>query len=310
MKPELHIVLGKGGVGKSTVSAALALALAHDGRSVLAIELDAPGGLCRALHVEPEAAGDIVRSPLGVSVAYFSGAAALAEYLTRVVRLPMLHTVLDHPLYRAFVGAAPGLGELMVMGKVRDELVLQKQGRKPRWDAVVLDAGASGHALEHLRMPKTAAVTFASGRVHREAKKVHGVLADPGRTRVHVVATPEEMPIAEAMEAVARLRHDLELPVGQLLVNQCREIAPDGVEPVLAQLASLPVSDPERRRVQKSVVVACRRALGWERIQEAAIAALERDSGLRARRLPALPAQPLGLPELRQLAELLTEVAA
>ncbi len=136
----LHFVTGKGGVGKSTLAAALALALSRSGGRVLAVELDAPGGLSRALGVTLAAPGEIVGSSSGVWVSYFDGGAALSEYLMRKVRLGRLaQKLFDHPLYGAFVQAAPGVKELMAIGKVRDELLLQR-----RWDAVVVDAGASG----------------------------------------------------------------------------------------------------------------------------------------------------------------------
>lgn len=209
MARALHVVTGKGGVGKSTVAAALAIGLAGAGRRVLAIELGQAAGLCRALATRPMAPGAIapVLTTPGLSVAYFDGAVALAEYLTRRMRLGRLgRAVMAHPLYRGFVAAAPGVQALLAMGKIRDELVLQRLGAGPRWDAVVVDAGASGHALEHLRMPAAAAATFTGGLVHREAEVNARLLADPAITAIHVVATPEELPVAEAEQVIARLR--------------------------------------------------------------------------------------------------------
>ena len=185
MQRRLHFVTGKGGVGKSTIAAALALTAAARGARVLAIELGEPAGLCRALHAKPESPGAIVVAG-SVHVAYFDGAAALGEYLTRKMHLGrLLRPILAHPLYTAFVGAAPGLRELLAIGKIRDEFALQH-----RWDIVVVDAGATGHALEHLRMPAAAARAFTSGRVHREAAVNAELLRDPAQVASHVVATP------------------------------------------------------------------------------------------------------------------------
>lgn len=168
-------MLGKGGVGKSTVAAALALMFAERGARVLGIELDAPGGLSGLLGVTLPRPGAIVETPAGVSFTYFDGADALTEYLPRKMHLgPLADTVVAHPLYQAFVQAAPGVKELMAIGKVRDELVL-----KSHWDFVVVDAGASGHALEYLRMPAATRATFRRGRVHREASRVHALLGVP-----------------------------------------------------------------------------------------------------------------------------------
>jgi anion-transporting ArsA/GET3 family ATPase len=238
MARALHVVTGKGGVGKSTVAAALAIGLAGAGRRVLAIELGQAAGLCRALATRPMAPGAIapVLTTPGLSVAYFDGAVALAEYLTRRMRLGRLgRAVMAHPLYRGFVAAAPGVQALLAMGKIRDELVLQRLGAGPRWDAVVVDAGASGHALEHLRMPAAAAATFTGGLVHREAEVNARLLADPAITAIHVVATPEELPVAEAGQVIARLRA-LGLPIGALYANLCRPVPPADVAAALAAL--------------------------------------------------------------------------
>jgi anion-transporting ArsA/GET3 family ATPase len=253
----LHVVTGKGGVGKSTVAAAIALALVARGERVLAVELGGPGGLARVLGPS---------SP--VPVIAIDGAAALAEYLTRKVRLGRLGPrLLAHPLYRAFAAAAPGVRELLAMGKIRDELVLQD-----RWDAVVVDAGASGHALEHLRMPASAARAFGAGLIHREAEVNAALLRDRAICRVHVVATPEEMPLREAAQVITTLAA-LDLPLGAVLVNQCRPIAPAGLDAALERL------DGELRTIARG-------ARAWERIQERGIATFEGETGVAVMRLP------------------------
>jgi len=269
----LHVVTGKGGVGKSTVAAAIALAAARRGARVLAIELGELGGTCRILGAAPTQPGAITPAAGGTHVAYFDGVAALAEYLTRRVRLGgVVRAVLDHPLYAAFVGAAPGLRELMAVGKIRDELVLQD-----RWDVVVVDAGASGHALEHLRMPAVASATFGAGRVHREAEANAALLRDRGRCAIHVVALPEEMPLREAAQTVTALRA-LDLATGALFVNACVPAAPAGVDAAIGRIAEPAVAD------------VLRRARAWEAIQERGIAAIEAELFVRALRLPRLRA--------------------
>lgn len=304
----LHFVLGKGGVGKSTLAAALSLAAVRHGARVLAIELGAPGGLTRALGVEPHGPGEIVRAPSDVAVSWFDGAAALAEYLGLVVRFGgLLDKVFAHPLYRAFVDAAPGLKELSAMGKVRDEFSLQKQHGRPRWDVVVVDAGASGHAIEHLRMPGAAMETFHSGRVHRESRRIHALFGDPAQTSIWVVATPEEMPLREAAESVARLA-DAGLGVAHVVVNRCRPLAPDGVEAALDALEMASALDAARRAARDGLVVAGRRALGWQRVQERGIDGLAEQIAARPLRLPVLAE--VGGPGLLELGEMLWGVQA
>ncbi len=294
---KLHLVTGKGGVGKSSFAAALALKAAHRRQRVLAIELGKPSGLAGLLGVLPQQHG--VPEPVqpGLFLAYFDGEAALAEYLLR--HLPFLRermqTVFEHPLYRAFAGAGPGVAELMVIGKVRDELLGLSTG-KPQWDALVVDAGASGHALQMFGMPAATASTFSAGLAHRESRRVAATLADPERTAVHVVALPELMPLVEAAETVERLRV-LGLPVGRLVVNQCRPPAPPGTEEALARLAA-DESDPNRQCLAR----VAGRALAWARAQEEGIAMLEQRVALTAERLPRLVSTRFGLAQVEALA--------
>ncbi len=294
-------MLGKGGVGKSTVAAALALAARESGASVLAIELNAPAGLSRALDVRLSAPGAIAIANSGVSVMFIDGAAALAEFMKRKLHLGSLtDAVLAHPLYKAFVAAAPGVKELLAIGKIQDEVRLRK-----RWDVVVVDAGGSGHAIELLRMPSAAEDTFRSGRVHREAKHVHAMLADTRHTAVHVVATAEEMPVAEAIDSVARIGTDLGLPIGRVIVNRCTEPAPEGVEQALAALVALPARSEAEARVREAMLMTVQRGIGWSRIQEDAIAHLATATARVPLRLPRLTGNPIGMRDLATLAHVL-----
>jgi anion-transporting ArsA/GET3 family ATPase len=288
----LHFVTGKGGVGKSTVAAALALATAKRGARVLAIELGEPGGTCRILGAVPDRPGAIVPAAGDTHVAYFDGVAALGEYLIDRIHLGRLaERVIAHPLYAAFVDAAPGVRELMAIGKVRDEWLLQR-----RWDVVVVDAGASGHAVEHLRMPAAASSTFATGRVHREAEANARLLRDRSSCSIHVVALPEQMPLREAAQTVVALR-ELDLATGALFINRCVTPAPAGVAALLSAI-ELP-----------QVHTVLRSAYSWQAIQERGIAELEAELFVRALRLPRLRAAD-DLARCRALDNLVAEVTS
>lgn len=305
----LHVVLGKGGVGKSTVAAALAWAAQRSGLRVLALELDTAAGLSLALGVELHEAGAIVRSPSGVCVAYLEGAAALAEYLSRKVRMgPVLPVVLGHPLYRAFVAAAPGVRELMVMGKIRDELERRENGRRSRWDVLVVDAGSTGHALEHLRMPLAAMAAFASGRVQRESRRIHALLCNPQRCSVHVVTTAEEMPVAEAVDAARELRR-LGITPRTLFANGCHELAPKGAEAALVVLRAWSAPDARLADARNAVLTAAGRVLGWQRIQERCLAELVHATRMEVFRLPFVLPNPSEERVLSVLSDRLLEVA-
>ena len=301
--PSLQVVTGKGGVGKSTVAAAFALAAAGAGREVLAIEMGEPGGLAGLLGVRPEVHGVPVPAGPGLHITYYDGEIAMAEYLGRFVPWRrMIDAVVSHPLYRAVVSAGPGVRELMAIGQVRDELLGLSTGR-PRWDLIVLDAGASGHALQLLGMPAATAGTFMKGLLHRESTRVAGFLADPEQTAIHVVAIPEAMPLEEAASVIDRLRQELHLPIGRLVVNQCRPVAPHGAAEAVTALQKNEHRSPARRILG----AAARQALGWLRVQEEGIAALEQRVGLRVQRLPRLTGGNVSRAELERLGQTIFE---
>ncbi len=295
--PPLQIVTGKGGVGKSTVAAALAVAASRRGKQVLAIELSESAGLSGLLGVARGEPGAIVPVARGLAHSWFDGEAALAEFIVRNVPFgARLKPFFGHPLYRAFVSAGPGVRELMAIGKVRDELLGLSTGAPP-WDLVVVDAGASGHALQLLGMPAATARTFASGLAHREATKVAATLEDPNTTAVHVVARPEVMPLEEAGETIERLR-ERNLPVGRLVVNQCWAVPPNGASQVIDTLS---LTDP----LGQSLRAAAERALGWSAVQEQGVARLEARVRKPALRLPRLLGPAFGRAEVDQLSELI-----
>jgi anion-transporting ArsA/GET3 family ATPase len=301
----LQFVVGKGGVGKSTLTAALALESASRGLRTLAIEFGGRGGLARLFD-----AGDIrpgvprVVAPR-VTLLALEGDEALAEYLGMVVPIKrVLSAVFASRLYRVFVAGAPGLKELMTVGKVWYEVDRRMADGEPVWQRVFVDAGASGHSLQYLQMPSAAAAAFRSGLVHREAVRVQSLLADPEKSCVHVVAIPEEMPVTEACNIIEKLRTGLGLPVGTLFMNRCRAPAPDGAREAAALLESLdvePADEPLRRAMQGSAIA----ALDWEAVQEHAIERLETWTGIRTERLPLLVREEFGLREATELVDLL-----
>lgn len=298
--PPLQVVTGKGGVGKSTFSAALALAAAKQGHTVLALELGEPGGLSTLLRARPTEHGVPVQAAKNLHVAWYDGEASLAEYIVRFIPFgARLKPFFAHPLYRAFVSAGPGVRELMAIGKVRDELLGLSSGA-PRWDLIVVDAGASGHVLQLLGMPAATARTFKSGLAHREATRVSGTLADPAMTTVHVVARPEVMPLEEAAHVIEQLRA-AQLPVGRLVVNQCWPVPPVGADEAVARVKARRADAAGR-----SLVVAAERALTWAALQEEGITSLEHRLAKPALRLPRLSSPSFGVPELEQLAALVS----
>jgi anion-transporting ArsA/GET3 family ATPase len=269
----LHVVVGKGGVGKTTVSAALARLLAARGRRVLAVEMDVAGRLPAMLGVRDPA----VREPLvagpNLHVLSVDGRAALEEYLGLVVPVRrLLKTVVQSRIYQYFVAAAPGLKELMTVGKIWYEATREEDGRHV-WDAVVVDAPATGHGLQYLRMPRAARDTFGAGLVQREAAKVTSLLEDVAVTAVHLVTLAEEMPVTEALEAATTLREQLAMPLGWVVVNRLhrRTFAPAALDALDAAAAA---ATKEDGALLRCVSERAREEQGWAAINAQHLARL------------------------------------
>jgi anion-transporting ArsA/GET3 family ATPase len=289
----LLFVVGKGGVGKTTVAAALALEAARRGLRTLLIEVDGVGRAAQIFNVAIGRPGE--SAPVGKSLVLMNveGSAALAEYLLMTVPVKrVLQGVLNSRIYQYFVAAAPGLKELMTVGKIWYEEQLQA-GDGPKWDAIIVDAPATGHGLQYLRMPKAAAEAFGAGLVRREAKRVMDLLRDPARTVVCPVTTAEEMPVRETVEMYGLLRDELAMPLGVLFVNRVHRapLAP-------ADVPAVPVDAPA---LVADVLRAAREETGWAAINARYLGRLRDAIGIPAVELPFLFAEEFGLGEVRAL---------
>jgi anion-transporting ArsA/GET3 family ATPase len=220
----LVVLTGKGGVGKSVVGAALALAARERGKRVLLVEVAAPVAAARVLGGAASSGREVEVLP-GLSTLNLDPAAVMDEYVRHVVKLELLaRRILDSPVYRRFFAAAPGLRELMVLGKV---MVLEEAharfSHRPVWDLVVLDAPATGHGLAFLKVPLAASAAVPVGPVGHNARRVLALLRDPARTALLVVAVPEEMAVVEALEFHRLAREELEMEPAAVVLNACHE---------------------------------------------------------------------------------------
>ena len=210
---------GKGGVGKSTVTAATALLAAERGKRVLLVEVDAKGNLTALFEHAPVGFEPRQVYP-GVFAMQMNTEASLREYLKVQARVPVFGRL--GPLARAFdfvANAAPGVKEILTVGKVCWELRESLQGRA-NWDLIVVDAAATGHVIGQLDAPRAIQELVHVGPIRNQTDWMVQLLADASLTSLNVVTAPEEMPVNETIELVARAREELTVPLGVVIVNR------------------------------------------------------------------------------------------
>ena len=210
----LVFVTGKGGVGKTSTAAAMALLAARDGRRVLVCEMDAKGSLADAFDTVP-----LRFQPREIEPGLFAMAMntedSLREYLRLFVKVPLLGKI--GPLARTFdfvADAAPGVKEILAVGKLCHEV------RERHYDLVVVDAEATGHIVAQVGAPKVIRDLVKVGLVRDQTEWMLDLLQDPAVTGVAIVTTPEEMPVTETLVLLARMEPETGVKPSLLVANR------------------------------------------------------------------------------------------
>jgi anion-transporting ArsA/GET3 family ATPase len=233
----LLLVTGKGGVGKTTIAAALAVAARDRGKNVLLAQLGKIDniGPIFGKQLEPYKYVALEQGLTGFSIEPYL---ALHEYLVRSIKLQFVVDVfLENRVIQYLTQAAPGWRELITVGKIWE--LEQQTGpyRRPRFDLIVVDAPATGHGISFLRVPGVILNTIRFGPIRQHTLQVQKLLLDPARTLLIAVTLPEEMPVNEAIEIHRAAKTILQIPYGATVLNGFTgPLAPRGVGPILKKL--------------------------------------------------------------------------
>ncbi len=219
----MHFVTGKGGTGKSTVAAALALTLAAGGRKVLLVEVEGRQGMAQLFDVPPlpyqelkiataERGGEVYALAIELEAAFL-------EYLDMFYNLGLAGRAMGRVGAIEFATTiAPGLKDVLLTGKIKESVVRVDKGGNPAYDAIVVDAPPTGRIARFLDVTKAVSDLAKGGPVHSQAEGVVKLLHSE-QTAIHLVTLLEALPVQETLEAIEELA-ELELPIGSVIVNR------------------------------------------------------------------------------------------
>ncbi|HZU49607.1 MAG TPA: ArsA family ATPase [Mycobacterium sp.] len=222
-KARLHFVTGKGGTGKSTIAAALALTLASGGRKVLLVEVEGRQGIAQLFDVPP-----LPYEEVKIATAEHGGQvnalaidieAAFLEYLDMFYNLGIAGRAMRRIGAIEFATTiAPGLRDVLLTGKIKESVVRVDKNRQPVYDAVVVDSPPTGRIARFLDVTKAVADLAKGGPVYSQSEGVVRLLHSD-QTAIHLVTLLEALPIQETLEAIDELSQ-LNLPIGSVIVNR------------------------------------------------------------------------------------------
>jgi hypothetical protein len=220
----VHMVAGKGGVGKTTITAALAVAASRLGLSVLIVEIEGKAGLTSLFGraslgykdvelLTPDGATAEGRRAGRVRARSLTADGALVEYLADHGLARVARRMIDTGVVEVVTRGAPGMKDILLLGKIKQ---LERAGEA---DVILVDTPASGHAITFLRSPRGLLDAVRIGPINHQAHEVLDMLTDPARCQVLLVTLAEETPVNETIETAFSLEDDIGVKLGPIVVN-------------------------------------------------------------------------------------------
>lgn len=259
-------VVGKGGVGKTTVAAGLALEASRRGKKTLLALVNCKERVSELLDTEP-IGPDIVQIGDNLDAVNMTPDAALEEYGMMILKVRAIYNaVFKNRLVRAFLQGTPGLEAWSMLGKAFYHACPPKGD--PDYELVILDAPATGHALDMLRVPFVIESIAPPGILRRDAARAADMFRDAQRAGAVLVTLPEYMPASETIDLADALTDELQIPILQLVINRVLPVLfAEKERPVLEALpARIPEDDPIR-----GLAIAGRRRVLRETVQGRAV---------------------------------------
>jgi anion-transporting ArsA/GET3 family ATPase len=295
------IVAGKGGVGKTTVTGALAVTAARAGRSVLVVEVEGKSGL-PAMFGAPPLGYEQIQLDERVRARFLTPDAALVDYLVSHGMKRISKRLVSSGALEVVATAVPGMKEILVLGKVKS----LEESRAA--DLLIVDAPAAGHAITFLLSARGLLDAVQVGPVRKQAQDVIGLLSDPARCQVLLVTLPEETPVSEAIDTAFAIEDRVGVALGPIVINQCFGALPDDVSidpnDILrdAEACRRFVSDREARDLARAAAFRQER----HRLQHEQIERLAKRLPLPQIELPFVFTPDITRPQLDVLADALT----
>jgi anion-transporting ArsA/GET3 family ATPase len=299
------VVAGKGGVGKTTMSAALAHMAADVGLSVLIVELEGKSGITGAFGRRGDLGYEEEQLAPSVRARRITPDDALVEYLEDHGLKRVSKRLAHSGLIDVVATAIPGIRDVLVLGKVK------QLEREQVADLIVVDAPATGHAITFLTSASGLMSAARGGPLRTQAQDVVELLSDPSRCRVILVTLPEELPVSETIESAYTLEDQAGVQLGPVIVNAC-DPEPTGLERPAAEVAaSAGASSGVGARMAAGHVAALEAArefrLARHAVSAEQVERLGRELPLPRLLVPAVDADAIGPAETAVLARALAE---
>lgn len=316
------VLSGKGGVGRTTVAAAIARAAAAAGKHVLIAQTDAVERVGKMLGRPGPIGSTVVNLAPGIDAVNMTAKESLHQYALLVLKYETVYRALfANRAVRGFLSAIPGLDAYAMLGKAWWHTTEARGGTAdpggrrpatpavavpvvPKYDLVILDGPASGHSIAMLKIPRAIVEATPTGPLVKDARALCDLLADPARTALVIVTRPEELPASETRELAQAARNDLRMPLGPVIVNA---LPPGRLSqtPVTTVLDRVAAGTSDDARLDATLRIAAG-ARAQRETAERVLVGLRANPGLPVITLPWLPSVDLGLREIDLLAAALT----